>query len=47
MRLIITVLTILVGTTAKSEGIFSWLFGSDKEIIAEVNLVNKLSLIHI
>ena len=44
MRLIITVLTILIGTTAKSEGMFSWLFGSGKEIVAEVNLVNKCQL---
>ena len=44
MRLIITVLTILIGTTAKSEGMFSWLFGSSEEIVAEVNLVNKCRL---
>lgn len=44
MRLFIIVGIILVGTTAKSEGMFSWLFGSGNEIIAEVNLVNKCQL---
>ena len=44
MRLLILILITLIGTTAKSEGMFSWLFGSGKEIIAEVNLVNKCRL---
>ena len=44
MRLLILVLITLIGNTAKSEGMFSWLFGSGKEIIAEVNLVNKCQL---
>ena len=44
MRLLILILITLIGTTAKSEDMFSWLFGSGKEIIAEVNLVNKCQL---
>ena len=44
MRLIFSVVIILVGTTANSEGLFSWLFSSDKEITAEINLVNNCEL---
>ena len=36
-------ITILV-TPAKSEGMFSWLFGSSQEIVSEVTLVNKCQL---
>ena len=35
---------ISLGTTANSEGLFSWLFNSGKEITAEIKLVNKCQL---
>ena len=35
---------ISVGTTVNSEGLFSWLFSSGKEITAEIKLVNKCQL---
>ena len=44
MRLIFIFIMILVGTTANSEGLFSWLFSSGKEITAEIKLVNKCQL---
>ena len=44
MRLIFIVIMILLGTTANSEGLFSWLFNSGKEITAEIKLVNKCQL---
>ena len=44
MRLISFVIMILVGTTANSEGLFSWIFSSGKEITAEIKLVNKCQL---
>ena len=44
MRLLILFLITLIGTTAKSEGLFSWLFNSGKEITAEIKLVNKCQL---
>ena len=44
MRLIFIFIMFLVGTTANSEGLFSWLFSSGKEIIAEIKLVNKCQL---
>ena len=44
MRLIFVVIMILLGTTANSEGLFSWLFNSGKEITAEIKLVNKCQL---
>ena len=44
MRLIFIVTMISVGTIAKSEGLFSWLFNSGKEITAEIKLVNKCQL---
>ena len=44
MRLIFFVIMILLGTTANSEGLFSWLFNSGKEITAEIKLVNKCQL---
>ena len=44
MRLIFLVITISVGTTVNSEGLFSWLFSSGKEITAEIKLVNKCQL---
>ena len=44
MRLIFIVILILLGTTANSEGLFSWLFNSGKEITAEIKLVNKCQL---
>ena len=33
-----------LGTTANSEGLFSWLFNSSKEIISEIKLINKCQL---
>jgi len=33
-----------VGSEANSEGLFSWLFSSGKEIKAEITLVNKCEL---
>ena len=44
MRLIFIFITTLVGTAANSEGLFSWLFNSGKEITAEIKLVNKCQL---
>ena len=44
MRLIYIIITISVGTTANSEGLFSWIFSSGKEITAEIKLVNKCQL---
>ena len=44
MRLIFVVIMISVGTTANSEGLFSWMFSSGKEITAEIKLVNKCQL---
>ena len=44
MRLIFIVIMILLGTTANSEGLFSWLFNSGREITAEIKLVNKCQL---
>ena len=44
MRLIFIFIMFLVGTTANSEGLFSWLFSSGKEITAEIKLVNKCQL---
>ena len=38
------IITISVGTTANSEGLFSWIFSSGKEITAEIKLVNKCQL---
>ena len=45
MRLIISSIFILLGNPAKSEGLFSWLFSSGKEITAEIKLV-KNCLLH-
>ena len=44
MRLFILSIFILLGNPAKSEGLFSWLFSSGKEITAEIKLVNKCLL---
>ena len=44
MRLIFIFIMISLGTTANSEGLFSWLFNSGKEITAEIKLVNKCQL---
>ena len=44
LRLIYIIITISVGTTANSEGLFSWIFSSGKEITAEIKLVNKCQL---
>ena len=44
MRLIFVVIMILLGTTANSEGLFSWIFNSGREITAEIKLVNKCQL---
>ena len=44
MRLIFIVIMISVGTSANSEGFFSWLFNSGNEITAEIKLVNKCQL---
>ena len=44
MRLIPIVIMISVGTAVNSEGLFSWLFNSGKEITAEIKLVNKCQL---
>ena len=44
MRFIFFVIVISVGTTANSKDLFSWLFRSGEEIIAEIKLVNKCQL---
>ena len=44
MRLLFFVIIISAGTTVNAEGLFSWLFSSGKEIIAEIKLVNKCQL---
>ena len=44
MRLFILFIFILLGNPAKSEGLFSWLFSSGKEITAEIKLVNNCLL---
>ena len=44
MRYIFIFIIFLVGTTANSEGLFSWLFSSGKEITAEIKLVNNCLL---
>ena len=44
MRLFILSIFILLGNPAKSEGLFSWLFSSGKEITAEIKLVNNCLL---
>ena len=44
MRLIFMVIMMSLGSTANSEGLFSWLFNSGKEITAEIKLVNKCQL---
>ena len=44
MRLIFIFIMMSLGTTANSEGLFSWLFNSGKEITAEIKLVNKCQL---
>ena len=38
------ILIVALANSAKAEGLFSWLYGSGKEIIAEVKLVNKCQL---
>ena len=44
MRNIVTILFLTLATQAQSEGFFSWLFNSNKEIKAEIVLVNKCEL---
>ena len=44
MRILPVIIMILLGNPAKSEGLFSWLFSSGKEITADIKLVNKCSL---
>ena len=44
MRFIFFVIMISVGTNANSKDLFSWLFRSGEEIIAEIKLVNKCQL---
>ena len=44
MRLITLSIFILLGSSAKSEDLFSWLFSSGKEITAEIKLVNNCLL---
>ena len=44
MRLIFIFIMMSLGTTANSEGLFSWLFNSSKEIISEIKLINKCQL---
>ena len=44
MRNIVTVVFLTLATQAQSEGFFSWLFNSNKEIKAEIALVNKCEL---
>ena len=44
MRLISFLIVISVGTTANSEGLFSWIFSSGKEITAEIKIINKCQL---
>ena len=44
MRIIFIIILLSFGTKAKPEGIFSWLFRSGEEIIAEIKLVNKCQL---
>ena len=39
-----TILFLTLATQAQSEGFFSWLFNSNKEIKAEIVLVNKCEL---
>ena len=41
MRLVTLSIFILLGSSANSEGLFSWLFSSGKEISAEIKLVNN------
>ena len=44
MRLIFIFIMMSLGTTANSEGLVSWVFNSDREITAEIKLVNKCQL---
>ena len=44
MRVLVAIIFMAVGSGAKSEGLFSWLFSSGKEIKAEITLVNKCEL---
>ena len=44
MRAVAAIVFLTLASQAKSDSLFSWLFGSGKEIIAEVNLVNKCQL---
>ena len=44
MRPLILILLTFVGTTAKSETLFSWFFDAGKEIVAEITLINKCQL---
>ena len=44
MRILPVIIIILLGNPAKSEGLFSWLFSSGKEITAEIKLVNNCLL---
>ena len=44
MRAIVAIVFLTLASQAKSEGLFSWLFSSGKEIKAEITLVNKCEL---
>lgn len=44
MRSIVTIVFLTLATQAQSEGFFSWLFNSNREIKAEIALVNKCEL---
>ena len=44
MRAIVAIVFLSLASQAKSEGLFSWLFSSGKEIKAEITLINKCEL---
>ena len=44
MRAVSAIVFLTLASQAKSDGLFSWLFGSGKEIKAEITLINKCEL---
>ena len=44
MRVLFSIIFLTLAPEAKSDGLFSWIFSSGKEIKAEITLVNKCEL---
>ena len=44
MRVLFAIIFLTLASQAKSDGLFSWIFSSGKDIKAEITLVNKCEL---